>query len=365
MAVSKKTKALYMNFFDGIETFTANTISNFQEKRYLKKYCDTTARLTDDQIQEIRRFWSPYCKVSSKWALYYSSKNGQFDPRYIPNTLYYTKIDQYFNARKLGYGFNDKNYYSKIFENIPQPVVLVRKINGMVLDERYQPLSVENAFKRIIDKEEVICKPSQETGSGRGICFFEKEDTQRIQAFLENRSFDDYIVQALVKQHSDLDKVHKGSLNTYRICSLLMEDGVHILSSVLRMGVGSSKVDNATAEDNAKYDGMTCGIDENGKLKKYAYGYYKGERYESHPDGLVFEGFQLPSFDKAIALIQTAHPRIPHFRLVSWDIAIDENGTAILIEANMRKGSINFHQFNNGPLFGELTEKVLKEVFAK
>ena len=33
----------------------------------------------------------------------------------FPNTLYYTKIDQHFNQRKLGWGFNDKNYY--IFEN--------------------------------------------------------------------------------------------------------------------------------------------------------------------------------------------------------------------------------------------------------
>ena len=48
---------------------------------------------------------------------------------------------------------------------------------------------------------------------------------------------------------------------------------------------------------------------------------------------------------------------------MSWDIAIDEDGNPVLIEANMRKGSVNFHQFNNGPLFGELTERVLNEIF--
>ena len=365
MAVSKKLKAIYNGFFDGIETFAANNISTFQEKKYLRNNIDKSVKLTSEQKKEIEQFWSPYTKVSSDWALYYSAKNGRFDPRYIPNTLYYTKIDQHFNARKLGYGFNDKNYYSMIFSDIPQPTVLVRKINGMVYDEDYQQISIEDAMSRITSEDEVICKPSQETGSGRGIRFFERKDTEAIRSFLTDKSFDDYIVQALVKQHPDLDKVHKGSLNTYRICSLLMEDGVYILSGVLRMGVGSSKVDNATAADNAKYDGMTCGIDSEGKLKKYAYGYYTGERHEKHPDGLVFEGFQLPSYDKAIALIQKAHPRIAHFRLVSWDIAIDENGEAILIEANMRKGGINFHQFNNGPLFGDLTERVLNEVFAK
>lgn len=31
----------------------------------------------------------------------------------------------------------------------------------------------------------------------------------------------------------------------------------------------------------------------------------------------------------------------------------------------MRKGGINLNQFSNGPLFGELTEQVLDEVFGK
>lgn len=64
-------------------------------------------------------------------------------------------------------------------------------------------------------------------------------------------------------------------------------------------------------------------------------------------------------------MIKSIHPLIPHFRLVSWDVAICEDGEPMLIEANMRKGGINLNQFNNGPLFGDLTERVLDEVFRK
>ena len=131
------------------------------------------------------------------------------------------------------------------------------------------------------------------------------------------------------------------------------------------MGFGNSKVDNATAKDNKKYDGMSCGICSDGCLKKYAHGYNTGACCDQHPDGLVFEGFKVPSYDKAVELVRKAHPIIGNFRLVSWDIAIDESGEPVLIEANMRKGGINFHQFNNGPLFGDLTERVLDEVFHK
>lgn len=365
MAVSKKLKSLYFSIFEKPEVFTANMIATFQAWRELNENIDGQYRLSKAQKKKIQEFWKPYKNISSKWAQYYSAKNGQFDPRYIPNDLYYTKIDQYFNSRKLGYGFNDKNYYSKIFAGIKQPEVVVRKINSMIFDEQYHLLSAEEARQRILSNAEVICKPSQETGSGRGILFLNGANESEIDEFLNNSSYDDYVVQKLVKQHSELNKVHAHSVNCIRICSLLMEDGVHILSSVLRMGFGGSKVDNATAEDNKQYDGMSCGIDEHGCLKKYAHGYTRGDACEQHPDGLVFEGFKIPSYNKAVELVCKAHPLIGHFRLVSWDIAIDESGEPVLIEANMRKGGINFHQFNNGPLLGDLTERVLQEVFGK
>lgn len=363
MVVSKKLKKLYFNFFEKPELFAANFISKLQEKLNLRANLDRSFKLTKQQKKEIKKFWKPYCRVSSKWVRYYAAKNDIFSPTYIPNDLYYTKIDQYFNDRKLGYGFNDKNYYSKIFSQIKQPEVVVRKINGLILDENYCQITIEEAKNKILDNDEVICKPSQESGSGRGIMFFNQKDVDSVVSFLSDKSYDDYIVQRLIEQNDALNEVHTGSVNCIRIMSVLLDDGVYILSAVLRMGFGSSKVDNATAKDNAKYDGMSCGIDEKGCLKKYAYGYKTGERFEKHPDGLIFDGFKIPSFDKAIELVKTAHPLIGHFRLVSWDVAIDKAGEPVLIEANMRKGGINFHQFNNGPLFGELTTKILDEVF--
>lgn len=274
----------------------------------------------------------------------------------------YTKIDQYYNDRKLGWGFNDKNYYSRIFPEVKQPTTLVRKIKGVILDERYQQISVKDAISLICAEDEVICKPTLETGSGRNIRFWKtKENKQEILTFLQDSEQADYIVQGLVKQHSEMERIHAGSLNTIRITSLLMEDGVHILSSVLRMGVNDSRVDNATAGG----EGMTCGIMANGEISEFARGYYTGEKFERHPQGFVFKGFVIPGFQKAIDTIKKVAPSIAHFKLVSWDIAIDENEEPVLIEANMRKGSINFHQFNNGPMFGDLTDRVLEEVFGR
>lgn len=357
--ISKNLKDIYNFLFEGLETSCVNLISDVLEIKYLHKYLNKEKKLTSEQKKQVKDFWKKYKRISPVWCRYYSVQNGIFDPRYIPNTLYYTKIDQHFNNRKLGWGFNDKNYYSKIFEGIKQPVVLVRIINGVLLDEEYNLLDVSSAMEIMAREQEVICKPSQETGSGRDITFWRTDsDAEEIRSFLSERK-GDYIIQRVIKQHPELDKVHKGSVNTVRIASILLDDGVHILSSTLRMGVGKSRVDNVTA------GGISCGILPDGILKKYAHAYYTGESFDKHPQGLVFEGFKVPGYDNAVELVKKAAQRIPHFRLVSWDIAIDESGEAVFIEANMRKGGINLHQFDNGPLFGELTDKVLDEVFGR
>lgn len=54
---------------------------------------------------------------------------------------------------------------------------------------------------------------------------------------------------------------------------------------------------------------------------------------------------------------------MPHFRLVSWDIAVDNENNPVLVECNLKFGQLDFHQLNNGPLFGDDTEIILDEVF--
>lgn len=359
MAVSKKAKALYNAVFEGIETWAANTILKIQEKRDLEKYYPKT-KMPKDFAKEYRKYWSKWAKVSPKWGWYYAERNGNKDVRYVPHNLYYTVIDQHFNSRKLGWGFNDKNYYSKTFSEIKQPRTVARNIGTIFTDECYRQITVDDALEKILKFDEVICKPSQESGSGRNIEFWNcKEDVEKIKTFLRDCKNEDYIIQQTLKQHEELNKIHASSINTVRICSILLSDGVHILSSCLRMGMNKSRVDNVTA------GGISVGINPDGTLQQFAYNYYTGEKTDTHPQGYVFKGNKVPFYEKAVELVEKAHPVIGHFRLVSWDIAIDNEGDAVLIEANMRKGGINLHQFSNGPLFGELTEKIMDEVYGR
>ena len=56
---------------------------------------------------------------------------------------------------------------------------------------------------------------------------------------------------------------------------------------------------------------------------------------------------------------------IVHMRLVSWDIAIDDGGEAVLIECNLTLGSCDNVQAVNGPYFGSFTRRILDEVYGK
>ena len=360
MAVNKGLKQLYFSIFDGTETWASNVLVNHQERKDLKKYKPSES-VPREYEKEYKSFWKKYGNFSPEWGWYYASRNGIVDVKYVPHTIIYTKIDQHFNARKLGWGFNDKNYYSRIFAGIKQPETLVRNFGSNIFtDSAYNQISPEQALSIVLDSEEVICKPTLETGSGRGIEFWNcSKDAKNITDFIRNPQYADYTIQKIIKQHEELKKIHANSINTVRICSLLLEDGVHILSCCLRMGVDKSRVDNVTA------GGISCGIRSDGSLDKYAYNYYTGIRVDTHPQGYVFMGNKVPSFNNAVELVRKAHPMIPHFRLVSWDIAIDTDGDALLIEANMRKGGINLHQFSNGPLFGDMTERVLDEVYGR
>lgn len=189
-----------------------------------------------------------------------------------------------------------------------------------------------------------------------GVTYYNADNIDRIHETIGNIK-GDLVVQKALQQCEELNRLNSSSVNTIRILTLMRKEKVTVYSSVLRMGINDAKVDNASS------GGITCGINADGSLKDVAYS-AKGIKYYEHPTTKVrFNTIKVPSFEKAIELVKSIHPRITHFRLVSWDMAIDQNKAPVLIEANLCYGELDFHQLNNGPLFGGDTEEILEEVF--
>lgn len=333
----------------------------------LKKKLKNLKPLSASDREKIDALWARYLTPAQRDKLidyrYYEVFNkvlrdGERLCDYMPDAFYYAFIDDYFTNPQHSMPCDDKNLYDLYFHDINRPKTLIRKINDMILDEDFNEITMSNAIAIAREHGEVVLKISRFSSQGSGIVFWNSvtDDEILIREFL--RDSKDVICQALIKQHSELSRLSPTSVNTVRIISLVFQGKVYVLSSTLRMGMNGSRVDNAGS------GGIFSGINPNGQLKEVAYD-KSANKYLCHPQGTAFEGVTIPNFNECIDIVTSLAKRFCSVsRLISWDFAIGEDGHPILIEFNLSCGGINSHQLCNGPIFGDLTEDVLKEVFA-
>lgn len=327
----------------------------FARKRYAQK--DLKEKkikldLTNEQISDIKSFWNRFHKLSNhelKWFRFYNNlcEDKSKLKYYIPDTIYYSKLDLYFSEARKAYILDDKNMYDLYFHDVAMPNTIARIVNGVMMDKNYNIISTNQMLELCLSNGKVVSKESVMSEGGHGVKFWDLEQNP-IDDFRDYIvSKQNIIVQDVINQHSILNSIHKNSINTIRIITLLNGNSADIVSSVLRMGINGSKVDNASS------GGIVCGISNSGKLKNKAFD-TKGNIYEKHPQGTIFSTITIPNYKKCCEIaIHLANRFVATSKLISWDFSIDENGSPILIEMNMTFGEIDFHQMCNGPLFEE------------
>ena len=318
--------------------------------------------LTKEQEKEVLDFYKPYKKPSLFFHRYFTGVSGSFYVSYIPQDLYVGYIDPYFNDILAAKFYDNKTIYDALFHGIPQPKTVLKRVNGIWMAGDNYPVFDADALRReccLSVEGGCFVKEAQTTAGGSGVIYIPKGQFS-IQKVMEivRKYKTDIIVQEELIQHEDIARLHASSLNTLRMYSVLGKDGnATIYSAVVRMGSENAKLDNYSA------GGLTCGIQPDGRLRKYAYN-KKYEKMECHPTSkVVFEDYVIPNYQGAVDLIKKAHPMIAHFRSIAWDIAIRQDGTPVLIEANLCRGGIDSLQLNNGPLYGNDTKIILDEVF--
>ena len=332
----------------------------YNEDRLIKSKLTQKNVLTQSEREQVKAFYSPYFKPKLTSHQFYKEKTGVFCVNYVPDYIWYGYIDPYYNDWKLDKYIDNKCYYHRIFPNVKMPQLFYYRLNGFWFDGKDNIVSEQKVRKFLSESNEncFLKMADSLSGCGYGVTFFapSENDISTLAHLLNSK--DDMVIQGAISQHQKLSAINDSSVNTVRILSLLCKDGtVKVYSSVLRIGRRGKKVDNASS------GGITCGICPNGRLKKFAYN-QRGNRFEKHPDsGFVFDEAEIPSYEKAVEMVKGIAPTVPHFRLVSWDIAIGDDGEPIFIEMNPAYGELDFHQLNNGPIFGEDTEEVLEEVF--
>ena len=192
----------------------------------------------------------------------------------------------------------------------------------------FRTASLEQFEQFLEGLDVVIAKPLDSTG-GHGIEKLRTADFESPRAmydYMKERGFG--LIEQFIVQHHELAAFNPYSVNTYRICTILTEDGPHVLYFYIRMGNGKSVVDNLHS------GGLTCPVDwETGKIKYQGYALFD-KIYDVHPNtGHQLKGYPLPYTQEAIEMCFRAARSLPQVAYVGWDVGITENGP-VLIEGN-------------------------------
>lgn len=332
-------------------------------KRDLMKAVEASKPVTKVQKEEIMDYWKPFLNdrlskraFDFRWFDVYNRTNVfGFDLKhYIPDSYYYAIIDTFFSNARKSKSLDDKNLYDLYFPDAPMPRTIVHKANGIYLDEKYKMLSEYEAVERCYDASKVIVKKSLESSGGHGVFVWDKNsaDMDNLREVLSrNQSM---VVQDFVKQHEVLSSFNNTCVNTIRMVTLCFEGEIHLVTSVVIMG-GKDAVTN-----HLHSGGLVCGVLHDGQLRKTAFD-GKLNQYDAHPNGIRFVDTKLPNYDKCVDLVKKLAPRfVETSKLISWDLTIDCEANPVLIETNLAWGGSV--QIAGGPVFGDLTDKVLEYV---
>lgn len=189
-----------------------------------------------------------------------------------------------------------------------------------------------NEFLEFLDKHEVFMSKPYDGLGGADVKKEYSKDIENKEEYFNNAIKNRIFLEELVKQHPDMNKLCKKSVNTMRIMTFNDHGKSRIIWMGLRVGNGINSIDNFHAK------GMAVNIDINtGKLVGNAIDKDLNE-YEEHPFTHVkFDGFQIPCFEEAKKMVLEASLRSDKILVVGWDVAISDKGP-VIIEGNRRPG---------------------------
>lgn len=357
--ISIKQKLIYPILSIRTKLLRFNMAANAknQGREFVKKF--NFDKLDKEEIRIAKAYWkSKGFKLDNTiWHQYYKGATGKFMKEYIPHDIFSSHIAPSLNQKTQWPALLDKNLSYSLFKDFQQPKRVISNINGFYLHDEEIVSELEAVEVCSKCNSRLIVKPSIESGGGFMVNILPIQDIDKgeiVEDILNMfKSYkNDFVVQEFVEQSPAMARLNESSLNTLRIMSYLNNDGVHIISSVVRIGNAGKTT------DNFKSGGVACGVKNTGRLKEIGF-IQDGTTLTKTASGAVLKEVVIPNYNAVLKMVELLHKRVPYFRIISWDIGVDKNNDPILIEYNTYNQSTKIHQIVNGPLFGDFTEEIL------
>ncbi len=334
---------------------------NEVKKKIYRLKCKPLSR---SQKREIKDYYSKFGfkNICTDWHRLYTHMSGKFYKEYIPEDFFYNVVEPSLNMKVMFPALMDKNLLDKLFTDIKQPKTIIKNINGVFIDgDSGKFLKLELVLKKCLQFPKLVIKPSIDSGGGKDVNIItlnNKGITDLDGLTLEQllRKYDkNFIIQELFIQHKQMSLLNPDSVNTIRFKTLYVNEKIVNLYSVVRIGSKGAKVDNTSQ------GGFFCKIDKNGILVEKGF-YGSGIHTLKTETGIILKDFQIPNYFQIKSKVLELHKQIPHFKMISWDITIDENEEATLLEYNVLGQGFS-EEF--GPMFYEYMDEILSNCEVK
>lgn len=176
--------------------------------------------------------------------------------------------------------------------------------------------------------DEMVIK-AVSASSGHGVRI-EKADREDLKGQFERiLSQGKCSIEERISQSDLTGCINPSSVNTARIMTFNIRQGIIIGPCFFRAGRAGSEVDNGGS------GGIMVGLDgKTGVLDSDGYDEYP-RSYETHPDsGIRFKGFALPDWDTCIGIVREMAGQVPRLGFVGWDMAYTRDAGWVIVEAN-------------------------------
>ena len=314
--------------------------------------------LTKEDKSAIRQLWGKIIpKVSYGYMffeIYKHRTDDILDPRFIPPCYMMPTISRILNPLKYIKAFSYKGLYPDMFSDFRQAAPIVQCMNSLLVDNNYRIITVPEAVDKIISiGHPVVIKGSTDTSGGKSVKVIKNPDREELLGLLPAFG-KDYVVQEFVTSSPELHRLNPYSLSTMRIMTLALNGEITVHPSMLRIGGKDSLVDNLSA------GGSSVGIFLDGSIADHSYAYSGAVAYESN--GVRFEGFRIPNFDKVKEFVKSLHTRIPQCAIAGWDITLNQDNEPTFIEVNLNWPSSSPQICCGIPAFDNRTEEIIDYV---
>ncbi|MBU9722721.1 sugar-transfer associated ATP-grasp domain-containing protein [Bacillus alkalicola] len=296
----------------------------------LKDKIDVTL-IDEEYINDVQRYWEKRMGIKIDPVFHiYMQQNFNIKNKFFLPEVQYRLIQKSFNESKKTGAYTDKNLYDQIVKTNRQPKIYLKCVNQRYFINVNIPIKktqITTHFNNIKDQSEFIIKPSR-SANGRKVSklIFDNNNftlNNRVVSIseLEDLYGKNFVIQELITQHSLLKSMHPSSVNTIRMLTFRWNNDITHLMSFLRIGI------DGAINDNAGTGGICIGVQDDGKLNSLAVD-ESGNKWLNHPTtnfSFQQETF-IPNFQKFKEFVIDLHHDILHHDLVSWDIAVGDDG---------------------------------------